>query len=463
MIQTQNIEILMNYVSDGIQEINAQGNIVFCNRAAAVLDDINIEDVIGRHLLDVYPSLTESTSTLLKVLKTGIPVINHEQTYTNYKGHQITTLNTTLPVMENDQVIGALEVSRNITDVKALSERIVDLQTRVYGAKSKLKTGDNANFTFDDIITSNSELIRLKSIAMKASLTISPLLVCGDTGTGKELLVQSIHNASSRKTKPFIAQNCAALPTNLLEGILFGTVKGGFTGANDRPGLFELADGGTLFLDEINSMPMELQAKILRVLQEGRFRRIGDTKTRSVDVRIIAATNIDPVQAVENKLLRRDLYYRLNTIMLMLPSLKERKEDIPLLTEYFIKKYNAKLYRNVKGVSGEVASLFQRYEWPGNIRELEHAIEGAINIIDGKIITMDDLPPSLKRYHATKRKVQTVEAHALKEALEQLEQDMIMDAMHSSSGNISKAAKMLDIPRQTLQYKIKKLGKKISS
>ena len=457
MFQTQNIEILMNYVSDGIQEINAQGNIIFCNRAAAVLDDINIEDVIGRHLLDVYPSLTEDTSTLLKVLKTGIPVINNEQAYTNYKGHQITTINTTLPVMENDQVIGALEVSRNITNVKALSERIVDLQTRVYGAKSEMKTGDNADFTFDDIITNNPELIRLKSIGMKASLTISPILVCGETGTGKELLVQSIHNASSRKSKAFIAQNCAALPINLLEGILFGTVKGGFTGANDRPGLFELADGGTLFLDEINSMPMELQAKILRVLQEGRFRRIGDTKTRFVDVRIIAATNIDPVVAVENKLIRRDLYYRLNTIMLMIPSLKERKEDIPLLTEYFIRKYNTKLYRNVKGVSGEAASLFQRYDWPGNVRELEHVIEGAMNIIDGKVIQLEDLPPVLRRYHETKKHIHLLESQSLKVAVDQLEHEMIVNALDICGGNISSAAKKLDVPRQTLQYKLKKL------
>jgi arginine utilization regulatory protein len=458
MFRTQNIEIIMNYVSDGIQEINLQGNIIFCNRAAAVLDDIIIEDVIGRHLLDVYPSLTDKSSTFLKVLKNGIPLINNEQTYTNYKGDQITTVNTTLPVMENDIVVGAIEISRNITDVKVLSERIVDLQSRVYGNKAKLKTDDDASYNFDDIITNNSDLMRLKSIAMKASLTVSPILVCGETGTGKELLVQSIHNSSSRKKNAFIAQNCAALPTNLLEGILFGTVKGGFTGANDRPGLFELADGGTMFLDEINSMPMELQAKILRVIQEGRLRRIGDTKTRSVDVRVIAATNIDPLLAVENKLLRRDLYYRLNTIMLMLPPLKERTEDIPLLTEFFIRKYNTKLYRNVKGITGEVASLFLRYDWPGNVRELEHVIEGAMNIIDGKVITLEDLTPVLRRFHKSKKQLLRIEETSLKEALNQLEHQLIEGAIQEYSGNITKAAQKLDIPRQTLQYKLKKLG-----
>ncbi len=452
-----NVEVLMDYISDGIQEINSDGMIVYCNRAAAVLDDINIDEVMGRHILDVYPSLTPETSTLLRVLKTGIPQINIEQSYTNYKGKRITTINTTLPVVENDCVTGAIELSRNITDFKKLSERVLDLQKQVHGQKPEGITGDHAQFTFDDIVSTNRDIIRVKSNAAKAAQTDSPILICGETGTGKEMLVQAIHNASPRRQASFIAQNCAALPSTLLEGILFGTVKGGFTGATDRPGLFELANGGTLFLDEINSMPLELQAKILRVLQEDRVRRIGDTRTRVVDVRIVAATNVEPVQAVEQGYIRRDLYYRLNTMMFVLPDLKDRQEDIPVLTEFFIRKYNRKLYRNVQGVSQEVAQLFQRYSWPGNVRELEHVIEGALNLLDGRVITVEDLPPAIQKVGGKRRSAMAKPGETLQHTLGQYESQLLCEAMGVCGGNVTKAARQLGIPRQTLQYRLKKL------
>ncbi len=454
------LEVLMDYVSDGIQEINNEGRIVYCNRAAAVLDDVNIDDVIGRYILDVYPSLTAESSTVMRVLKTGIPQINVEQSYNNYKGKQITTINTTLPVMEYDRVVGAIEISRNITDFKRLSERVLDLQKQVHGQKPESLAGDDAHFTFDDIISTNREVLKVKANAAKAAQTDSPILICGDTGTGKELLVQAIHNGSPRKYASFIAQNCAALPATLLEGILFGTVKGGFTGATDRPGLFELADGGTLFLDEINSMPLELQAKILRVLQEDRVRRIGDTKTRAVNVRIIAATNVEPIQAVEQGLLRRDLYYRLNTMMFALPDLKDRQEDIPILTEFFIRKYNRKLYRNVQGVSQEVVSLFQRYPWPGNVREMEHVIEGALNLMDGRIITVEDLPPALQKHAGGWRNPPLKTGETLSGTLEQYEVQLLKEAMSACGNNVTKAARHLGVPRQTLQYRLKKIGER---
>jgi len=452
----RNVELLMDYIHDGIQEINAEGRIVFCNRATAVLDDINIEDVLGRYILDVYPSLTAESSTLMRVLKTGIPQINIEQTYTNYRGREITTINTTLPVLENDRVAGAIEISRNITDVKQLSERVLALQKQVHGKKPEIIAEDSARFRFDDIITVNSSMMRLKAKAAKAAQTDSPILVCGDTGTGKELLVQALHNASPRQRASFIAQNCAALPSTLLEGILFGTVKGGFTGATDRPGLFELADGGTLFLDEINSMPLELQAKLLRVLQEGNVRRVGDTRVRAVDVRVVAASNIDPEQAVQDGLLRRDLFYRLNTMQFYLPSLKERRDDIPTLTEFFIRKYNRKLYRNVQGISVEVAAMFQNYSWPGNVRELEHVIEGALNIIDGQIIGTGDLPWSMRRNRSIVEDTLVQEKETLEETMKYVEIQILKRAMAAHHGNVSQAAQKLGIPRQTLQYRLKK-------
>lgn len=456
LFNARNMSIVLDHVSDGIQVVDQEGKLVYCNRQSAILDDINIEQSIGKHIVDIYTSLTPETSTLLEVLQTKIPIFNMEQTYMTYKRNKVTTLNSTLPITFGGELIGALEISKNITDVKALSERVVDLQNKVFSGVAK-DYKEEAIYSFHDIISGSKVMNQVKAIARRIAPTDASVLVYGETGTGKELLVQAIHNNSLRREKSFIAQNCAALPSNLLEGILFGTMKGGFTGSVDRKGLFELADGGTLFLDEINSMPLELQAKLLRVLQEGAVRRIGDTKMRKVNVRVIAATNVEPDEAVQRGDLRRDLLYRLNTLSFDLPRLTERHGDIPLLTEYFIKKYNDKLYRDVKGVSPETMVLFNQYQWPGNIRELEHVIEGAMHIVDGHWITEDYLPNSLKKYNR-QMELQIVEDESLTNALERTECNMIEHAMISTDYNVSQAAKILDVPRQTLQYKLKKYG-----
>jgi arginine utilization regulatory protein len=454
LFNARNMGIVLDHVSDGIQVIDKEGKLVYCNRRSAILDDINIEQSIGKHIVDIYTSLTPETSTLIKVLETKTPIFNMEQTYMTYKGNKVTTLNSTLPINFGGELIGALEISQNITDVKALSERVVDLQNKVFSGVTK-DYKEEAVYSFHDIITDSKEMNRVKAIAARIAPTEAAVLVYGETGTGKELLVQAIHNNSKRRKESFIAQNCAALPSNLLEGILFGTMKGGFTGSVDRKGLFELADGGTLFLDEINSMPMELQAKLLRVLQEGAVRRIGDTKMRKVNVRIIAATNVEPEEAVRRGDLRRDLLYRLNTLSFELPRLTERHGDIPLLTEYFIRKYNDKLYRDVKGVTPEAMALFNQYDWPGNVRELEHVIEGSMHIVDGKWITEEYLPNSLKKFESS-TSLEIIEEESLAAALERTERTMLENAMLSTDYNISQAAKMLDLPRQTLQYKLKK-------
>lgn len=344
--------------------------------------------------------------------------------------------------------------------MKALSEKIVDLQSKVYASK-KGNQQDEARFTFADIVTDDIRMLELKSLSTKGAQTDAPILVCGETGTGKELFVQAIHNSSRRIGAPFIAQNCAALPTSLLEGILFGTMKGSFTGSVDRPGLFELADGGTLFLDEINSMPMELQAKLLRVLQEGVFfRRIGDMKPRYANVRVITAVNVKPEDAVQSGHLRQDLYYRLNTITLNLPPLRSRSGDIPHLVKHFIKKYNNKLYKHVSGTSDEVMKLLKRYEWPGNVRELEHVIEGAISVMDTDCIEVDDLPIKLRDLYNVQDTPlipeSDTEVYSLKESMALAEKYAVEQAMETSRGNVTQAAKLLKIPRQTLQYKLKK-------
>ncbi|MTI66938.1 MAG: PAS domain S-box protein [Firmicutes bacterium] len=453
----ENIFEILDHIDEGIHIIDSQGKIVYYNKLAQSLDEIEGEKAVGRHILEIYPSLSYKSSTLLKAVNLGKAIFNKEQTFTNYKGDKITTINTSIPIKSNGKIKGALEISKDITKVKELSERIVDLQKELYKSDSEKpkKNKSSAKFTFVDIIGQSKEMLDLKSLALKASQSPSPVLIYGETGTGKELFVQSIHNSSKRKNKPFIAQNCAALPANLLEGILFGTVKGGFTGAEDRLGLFELANGGTLFLDEINSMPLELQAKLLRVLQDGSIRRIGSTKTRDVDVKIITALNISPEEALKEKLIRRDLYFRLNVINLRLPPLRERKDDIPLLVDYFLDKFNKKFKINVKKVSKEVMNVFLNYQWPGNVRELEHILEGIVSILDIDEIKLKHLPKHLS--NTTKY---NLDIKPLNESITELEKDIIKRALSLSNFNITHAAELIKIPRQTLQYKIKKYNLK---
>jgi len=449
---------ILDYIDEGIQIVDEKGRIVYYNKAARVHDGIEDEEAIGRHILEIYPSLTFETSTILKSMQTLTSIMNQEQEFVNYKGDKISTVNSSIPIRSGKKIIGAIEISKNITKVKELSEKIVDLQSELYKPKFKNKKSksknNGTNFTFVDIIGQNREMLKLKTLAFKASQTDSPVLIGGSTGTGKELFVHAIHNASNRKDYPFIAQNCAALPANLLESILFGSVKGSFTGANDRPGLFELADGGTLFLDEINSMPLELQAKLLRVLQDKKIRRVGGSKTIDVDVRIVAAYNSNLKEVLEKKQLRRDLFYRLNVISMIVPDLKDRKDDLPILLDYFIEKYNKKNKKFIKEVSDTVMNIFMKYDWPGNVRELEHVIEGISSIYDIDIIREEHLP-----YHFIEDNPITnvsSKIEPLNKALERKEKELIFTALNKTDGNVTRAAELLEIPRQTLQYRIKK-------
>lgn len=453
LLDIKGLEKILDYVSDGIQIIDENRIIIYSNKAATLLDDVREEDIIGKHIFEIYPSLKEETSTLIRVLKTGVPIYDKEQSFKNYKGKRITTVNSTLPIMTGGKTWGAIEISRNITDVRQLSEKLVDLQNKMYGSSSIKEIDEERGYHFKDIIGESLPMQKIKGIAKRISSSSSPVLIYGNTGTGKELLVQAIHNAGNRKDKTFVAQNCAALPHNLLESILFGTTKGSFTDAHDRPGLFEVAHEGTLFLDEINSMPMQLQAKLLRVLQGGSIRRLGDTKTKKVDVRVIAATNKQPEKAVQEGSLRSDLYYRLNSITIEIPDLTDRKEDIPLLINHFINKYNLELNMKVKGIDDEVMDIFMSYDWPGNIRELEHAIEGAMNLLDGDIIELGDISQNIVNNIRSRGKVKD---KSLKSALAGYEKELIHIALIKWDYNITKAAKELNIPRQTLQYKISK-------
>lgn len=383
---------ILGSIDEGIHAVNRDGVTVFYNHAAGQLDGLIPEEVIGKHVLDVFPSLQKETSTLLNVLASGQLIDHVRQSYTNVHGKAVHAVNRTMPIFAGGELVGALEVSKDMTQVKELAEKLIDLQAQIIVQRKAKPRSLEARYTFDDIITCDPLMIQMKELAARASATDSSILIYGETGTGKELFVQAIHNLSPRRNHPFIAQNCAALPASLLEGLLFGTVKGSFTGAENRPGLFELADGGTLFLDEINSMPMELQAKLLRVVQEGLIRRVGDTKVKQVDVRVLAATNTEPLEAIQKGVLRPDLYYRLHVVSLYLPRLAERKQDIQLLTKHFLEMYNKRFHKQVKGLTPEVEDCFLTYHWPGNVRELQHAIEGAMNLVREREIGMELIP-----------------------------------------------------------------------
>ncbi|PTM56843.1 sigma-54 interaction domain-containing protein [Desmospora activa] len=448
------LEVLRS-IDEGIHVVDAEGMTVFYNERAAALDGLSMEEVKGTHVLEVFPSLTPKTSTLMKVLETGKPIYDQQQAYTNRHGHRIVTVNTTLPLLVEGRRVGALEVAKDVTRIQELSERLIDLEQRIGADQRKTPSGQEL-YHFDRIVTQDPAMERELLRARRASATRSPVLVVGETGTGKELVVQSIHSGSSRKEQPFIAQNCAAIPASLLEGLLFGTAKGAFTGAEDRPGLFELAAGGTLFLDEIHAMAVDLQAKLLRVLEDRMVRRVGDVRLRPVDVRIIAATNEDPAVSLAEGRLRKDLFYRLHVVRIQLPPLRERPKDIPLLTRHFIKKFNFQFGTLVTDISAEVEALFRRYPWPGNVRELEHAIEGAMNQVEGDWIEVEHLPPHLLDVTVPLPQLGEMEGVTLPEWLESMERKAIHQALTANGNNIKQTARQLGIPRQTLQYKIKK-------
>lgn len=454
---------ILHHADIGIHVIDNERRTVIYNKVMAQLEGLDTSQVIEKDILEIFPSLNEETSTLIKVLHTGEAILNSTQSYLNFKGQRITTINSTIPLYADERIIGALEIANNITHIKNLSDQLIELQNELSSAKSSKKNlkAKIKRYNFDDIIGEDPSMYLAKKIAKKASNSSSSVLIYGDTGTGKELFAQSIHYGGVRANKPFIAQNCAAIPEALLEGILFGTDKGGFTGAVEREGIFEQANGGTLMLDEINSMSLPLQAKLLRVLQEGYIRRVGGTKDIPVDVRIIATTNEEPLESLKNGTIRKDLYYRLNVIFIQIPPLRERKKDILILSNHFINKYNLLLDKKVEKASEEVLNSFMEYAWPGNVRELGNVIEGAMNIVgdDERVLKREDFISSIYIMQDKPLKNAAIfepKNKPLPNILEDMEKEIIINALNNNQKNISKAAEELGIKRQTLQHKLKK-------
>ena len=328
-----------------------------------------------------------------------------------------------------------------------------------------LRTQIETRYSFQNIIGNSAEMHEVFRIMRHAASSESNVLVTGESGTGKELVARAVHSNSVRARKKFVTVNCGAIPEGLMESELFGHVKGAFTSAvSDKRGLVEEADKGTLFLDEIGELPQVLQVKLLRVLQDGDFSRVGDPVPRHVNVRVISATNRDLKKAIAEKNFREDLYYRLNVIPVELPPLRKRKEDIPMLVTFFLEKHKMKaVEKNITGISKEAMQALLNYHFPGNVRELENAVEYAIAFTSGPVVQKDDLPKYILEDKKLSEEARSIPIMPLKEAKAQFEKGLIMAALIESGGNISEASRLLHIHRQNLQQKIRLLGLDLSS
>lgn len=446
---------MIEHINEGVHVIDSQGKTIYYNKRMEELEQLTGKEVIDKPFDAVFENINDST--MLRSLESKEKIKDELQSYINRYGRQVTTVNTTIPIMEDDEVIAVMEIAQNITRIQEMSDTILELRSAKNKpepiAKSKIR-----QYSFDSIIGRSAALAKSLRIAQKASQNDASVFIFGETGTGKEMIAQSIHYDGVRKDKPFIAQNCAAIPEALLEGILFGTVKGAFTGAIDRVGVFEQANGGTLLLDEINSMPYETQAKLLRALQEGYIRRVGGTKDIPIDVRIIAISNESAKDLLNDGRFRKDLYYRLNVINIDVAPLRERREDILPLAESFVKKYNTMMGKNIWMISDQAKEVLMKYHYPGNVRELENMIARGISLIDDEHVLSaavldlhepDDLimPLSMEL---------DLEELSLDKYLELIEKRIIQQKMLKNHDNISQTARELGIKRQTLQHKLKK-------
>jgi len=330
------------------------------------------------------------------------------------------------------------------------------LQAEVAELRSKLDDGAGG---FGGIVASSDAMQRVFGTIRKVALFKTTVLIQGESGTGKELVARALHDQSGRRNKPFVAVNCGAIPEQLLETELFGHVRGAFSDATrDRRGLFEEADSGTFFLDEIGELPLPLQVKLLRVLQEEEVRRVGESRSHKVDVRVVAATVRDLAAEVRAGRFREDLFYRLNVLTLRLPPLRERADDIPLLVEHFVRALNRKLGTQVEGVSPAAGRLLARYAWPGNVRELENTVERALVLADGALVDVNDLPPKLRQADDPVRRAVDESELSVKRATRFVEEALIRKALDATGGNRTRAAELLELSPRALLYKIKEFG-----
>jgi PAS domain S-box-containing protein len=431
-------DAVLSSITDGVFTTDSEGRITFVNKAAEDITGYTAKEAFGQHCYDIFRSNICLTRCALKeTVKTKKPILNLSTTILNKDGKEVPiSLSTAVLTNEKGQIIGGVETFRNLSPIEGLKKEL------------------SQRYTLGDIISKNHRIHEIFDILPGIAESNSTVLIQGPSGTGKELFAKAIHTLSRRNTKPFIKVNCGALPDPLLESELFGYVKGAFTDAKkDKPGRFALADGGTILLDEVGDMSPSLQVKLLRTVQEKEYEPLGSTRPRKTDVRIIAATNKDLSKLVREGNFREDLFYRLNVVRIELPPLSERKEDIPLLVNAFIEKFNARMGKGIIGVSNEALKFLLKYDYPGNVRELENMIERAFAVCNKDLIGVGCLSKGITGGQKETHGPQILQE---KSPLEQAEAKIIDETMKKHGGNRIKTAQELGMSRITLWRKIKK-------
>lgn len=451
----------------GVQIYDKNTHAVYFNQASREISHIpSGVNITGRHLLDMY-DLEETVSTTMTALRTQSPVIDRVDQFSVDNGTFIASANTSYPIFQNGQLSGAVTFEHTEETIQKYYQSIQDTRQALKHFSGNAAPVRFSGYTFENVIGSSEKLRSAAELAQRVAPQNSPVMLVGETGTGKEIFAQSIHRSSPRAGKKFVAINCAAIPETLIESLLFGTAKGSFTGSEDKAGYFEEASGGTLFLDELNSMSLVMQSKLLRVLQERTFRRVGGKKDLELDVRIISSCNEDPFQTVEENKFRRDLFYRLSSVIIELPPLREHLEDLEQLTRYHLEQTAFQYVHRITRIQPQVYQLLRAYRWPGNVRELFHVLDYAQNVADSDVMTVEHLPAYLRKSQAPAPRQSappTPSGHidfshtSLQALMDDYEKEVITQALDHCGYNISQTAQALGILRQSLQYRIRKYG-----
>ena len=445
--------------------------LVYMNKACRELWMLpDYSKLVGKYITDLF-DVNQEYSTGMTILRTGAPVIDRIDDYNISIGGNAFTSSTGYPIFEGGQVKGFVIYEKNLKNLDEQIRQMEEVKRKLPSQAFRFETKTDRGYTFDNFLGESSHIKTVVKLGKKIAGKDGHVMLVGETGTGKEILAQSIHRASSRAGKKFVAINCAAFPEALIEGLIFGTKKGAFTGSVDRPGLLEEADGGTLFLDELNSMSMAMQSKLLRVIQEGTFRRVGGQKDYTTNIRIISSCNQNPFALMTDGTLRKDLLFRISTMVIEIPPLREHLEDIEILVRNYIEQNHRYFTKQIEITSPQVMELFRQYTWPGNVRELYHVLEYALNVMEGDVIELQHLPsyllnqkkmtvsmPSLvKAPFLGEEEMQHID---LEELVKQYEDQIICQMLEYHNNNISRTAQALGMKRQSLQYRLKKNERK---